>query len=62
MVFNPHTEELIVGSGQGELAVLEVATLSPKSFTSLMGGVSSIALDGHGEFFFAGTVEVYIVI
>lgn len=63
LVYNPVAQELLVGSGAGELAVLETETLAPKSFTSVMGGVSAVALDGHGEFFFAGTAEsnLYLV-
>lgn len=63
LVFSRLADELVVGSGQGELAVLDGKTLAPKSFTNVMGGISSIALDAHGEFFFAGTAEsnLYLV-
>lgn len=63
LVYNRLANELVLGSGHGELAVLDCETLSPKSFTNIMGGVSSIALDAHAEFFFAGTIEsnLYLV-
>ena len=56
-------DELLVGSGLGELATLGAADLSRKVSTKVLGGVSSLAPDSTGEFFFVGTEEsnIYLV-
>lgn len=68
LVVNPHSstgpEELLVGSGDGRLAVLVCQTkLVEKYSTKVLGGVDSIALDKVGEFFFVGTNQsnIYLV-
>jgi len=56
-------EQLIVGSGDGELMVMDRHTFVPTMVQSVLGGVTSIAMDSAGEFFFAGTDKsnVYLV-
>jgi len=60
---NPKTGEVLVGSGGEEIAVLQTDNLQPIYFTKVLGGVSSLALDSHGEFFFCGTEQsnMYLV-
>jgi len=54
---------LVVGSGDGELMLLDAVDLSPRMVQSVLGAVTSIAMDSAGEFFFAGTNKsnVYLV-
>ena len=47
--------ELSVGSKVGELMIIDSVTLEPKHLQTVLGSVTSIAMDSHGEFFFAGT-------
>jgi len=56
-------DKLLVGSGDGELMVMSQATFEPLMVQSVLGGVTSIAMDSAGEFFFAGTDKsnVYLV-
>ena len=58
-------DELLVGSGDGELMTLDLADplLKPKCIQKVLGAVSSIAMDSAGEFFFAGTEKsnMYLV-
>jgi len=60
---NPKTGEVLCGSGGEEVVVLATDTLAPIYFTKVLGGVTSIALDSHGEFFFLGTDQcnMYLV-
>jgi len=56
--------ELLVGSGDGELMTLDLsAGLAPKVVQKVLGAVSSIAMDSAGEFFFVGTEKsnMYLV-
>ena len=57
--------ELLVGSGDGELMTLDLndPELKPKCVQKVLGAVSSIAMDSAGEFFFAGTEKsnMYLV-
>jgi len=48
-------EEILVGSGDGELMIIDPITFMPKCTQKVLGSVTSIAMDTHGEFFFAGT-------
>ena len=43
--------------------MLATDTLQPIYFTKVLGGISSLALDSHGEFFFCGTEQsnMYLV-
>jgi WD40 repeat protein len=58
-------DELLVGSGDGELVTLDLADpqLRPKCVQKVLGAVSSLAMDSAGEFFFAGTEKsnMYLV-
>jgi len=58
-------QELLVGSGDGELMTLDLASpnLKPKCVQKVLGAVSSIAMDSAGEFFFTGTEKsnMYLV-
>ena len=58
-------DELLVGSGDGELMTLDLtdSSLKPKCVQKVLGAVSSIAMDSAGEFFFAGTEKsnMYLV-
>jgi len=47
--------ELLVGSGDGELMIIDMNTFKPTMVQSVLGAVTSIAMDSAGEFFFAGT-------
>merc|ERR1719424_2195605 len=62
---NASATELLVGSGDGELMILDltVPSLQPKCVQKVLGAVSSIAMDSAGEFFFAGTEKsnMYLV-
>ena len=62
---NASSTELLVGSGDGELMILDltVPSLRPKCVQKVLGAVSSIAMDSAGEFFFAGTEKsnMYLV-
>ena len=55
--------DLLVGSGDGELMILDKTTLTPTVIQSVLGSVTSIAMDSHSEFFFAGTdkANMYLV-
>jgi len=59
------TDELLVGSGDGELMILDLLSpsLKVKCVQKVDGAVSSIAMDSVGEFFFAGTEKsnMYLV-
>jgi len=48
-------DELLVGSGDGELMIIDTETFQPRVVQSVLGAVTSIAMDTAGEFFFAGT-------
>jgi len=64
LTYNPQKNELLIGSGEGEIAILDGASLTPKcAATKVLGGVTSLALDSHGEFFFCGTAQsnIYLV-
>jgi len=63
IAINPKTQELLIGSGGEEVAVLATDTLQPVYYTKVLGGVTSLALDSHGEFFFLGTEQcnMYLV-
>jgi len=65
LTLNAREDELLVGSGEGELAIIPCngESLEPKLRGNVMGGVSSLALDSMGEFFFAGTTQsnMYLV-
>ena len=65
LVCNASATELLVGSGDGELMILDltVPSLQPKCVQKVLGAVSSIAMDSAGEFFFAGTEKsnMYLV-
>jgi len=50
-------DELLVGSAFGDLATLDAASLKRKVSQRVLGGVTSIAPDSTGEFFFVGTAE-----
>jgi len=62
---NASATELLVGSGDGELMILDLmgSSLQPKCVQKVLGAVSSIAMDSAGEFFFAGTEKsnMYLV-
>jgi len=49
--------ELVVGSANGDLATVDASTLQRKVEQRVLGGVSSIAPDSSGEFFFVGTEQ-----
>jgi len=57
--------ELLVGSGDGELITLDLSTGTPKPkcVQKVLGAVSSIAMDSASEFFFVGTEKsnMYLV-
>jgi len=57
--------ELLVGSGDGELMTLDLnyQDLRPKVVQKVLGAVSSVAMDSAGEFFFVGTEKsnMYLV-
>jgi len=63
IAMNYPRNEVLIGSGEGELAILEPENLTKLSESQVLGGVSSLALDSHGEFFFVGTDQsnVYLV-
>ena len=50
-------DELLIGSAFGDLATLDAASLTKKVSQKVLGGVTSIAPDSTGEFFFVGTAE-----
>jgi len=56
-------EEILVGSGDGELMIIDPVSFMPKTTQKVLGSVTSIAMDTHGEFFFAGTDKsnIYLV-
>jgi len=56
-------EDVLIGSGDGELAILDGSTLEQKAYTKVLGAVTSIAVDSCDEFFFAGTADsnIYLV-
>ena len=56
-------DELLVGSGDGELMILDQNSFQQKVIQTVLGGVTSIAMDSHKEFFFAGTdkANTYLV-
>jgi WD40 repeat protein len=49
------TGDLLVGIGDGTVAMLDCGKLSVKASCKLMGGVSSISLDPTQRYFYAGT-------
>jgi WD40 repeat protein len=55
----PSKDELLVGSGDGELITLDLAASDgqpkPKCVQKVLGAVSSVAMDSASEFFFVGT-------
>jgi len=63
ITINPKTQEVLIGSGGEEVAVLATDTLESVYYTKVLGGVTSLALDSHGEFFFLGTSQcnMYLV-
>ena len=56
-------DEVVVGSGDGELITLDAMSLKPKCVQKVLGAVSSIAMDSQNEFFFVGTEKsnMYLV-
>ncbi|KAL1525886.1 hypothetical protein AB1Y20_020714 [Prymnesium parvum] len=52
--------EVLVGSAFGDVATLEASTLKRKVSQRVLGGVTSLAPDSTGEFFFVGTGEANI--
>jgi len=64
--YNPATQQVMVGSGAGQLVLLTEQlerTYAKGTEGKLEGAVTSIALDQPGEFFFAGTAasNMYLV-
>jgi WD40 repeat protein len=63
----PSKDELLVGSGDGELITLDLAASDgqpkPKCVQKVLGAVSSVAMDSASEFFFVGTEKcnMYLV-
>jgi len=63
----PGAQELLVGSGDGELVTLALDTKDgaprPKCVQKVLGAVSSLAMDSACEFFFVGTEKsnMYLV-
>lgn len=47
--------EVLAGSGDGQIVTMDCETLGVTQETRVSGSVTSLVLDTHGEYFFAGT-------
>lgn len=55
------SQQLLVGGGDGTLAVCKLSTLAVERQVTLPGGVTSLALRSGGKQFLAGTVECVLL-